>query len=132
MSYRSKPRYYGAPRRVDFLSGYKCRCRRCYCCIFNSHPNQNKLGLEEVPTLSYGGSDGGGGDSGGDGGAAPAAAADKTIFKVKVTGFGDKAKIKVCACCCYLRRSSRPTCTSHMTKLRAFVASRRSSCGRAV
>lgn len=49
-----------------------------------------------MPTLSYGGADGGG-DSGGDGGGdAPAAAADKTIFKLKVTGFGDKAKIKVC------------------------------------
>ncbi|CAM9528307.1 unnamed protein product, partial [Hapterophycus canaliculatus] len=54
---------------------------------------KNKLGLDELPTLSTGGSDGepeGGGDGG-----APAADAKKTIFKVKVTGFGDKAKIKV-------------------------------------
>lgn len=57
--------------------------------------HQNKLGLDEVPTLSYGGSDGGGDSGGGGGGDAPAAA-KKTIFKVKVTGFGDKAKIKVC------------------------------------
>ncbi|CAM9424383.1 unnamed protein product [Ectocarpus fasciculatus] len=55
---------------------------------------KNKLGLEELPTLSFGGADGGGESGGGDGDA-PAAAADKTIFKVKVTGFGDKAKIKV-------------------------------------
>eukprot|EP00903_Cladosiphon_okamuranus_P013179 g12292.t1 len=57
---------------------------------------KNKLGLEEVPTLSYGGDGGGDGDSGGGGGGdAPAAAGEKTVFKVKVTGFGDKAKIKV-------------------------------------
>eukprot|EP00752_Nemacystus_decipiens_P007091 g6353.t1 len=56
---------------------------------------KNKLGLDEVPTLSYGGVDGDG-DSGGDGdGDAPAAAGDNTVFKLKVTGFGDKAKIKV-------------------------------------
>lgn len=59
-----------------------------------SHHTQNKLGLEELPTLSFGGADGGGESGGGDGDA-PAAAAAKTIFKVKVTGFGDKAKIKV-------------------------------------
>lgn len=58
------------------------------------HHTQNKLGLDELPTLSFGGADGGG-ESGGEDGDAPAAAADKTIFKVKVTGFGDKAKIKV-------------------------------------
>lgn len=58
--------------------------------------HQNKLGLDEVPTLSYGGADGGGDSGGGGGGDAPAAAAAKTIFKLKVTGFGDKAKIKVC------------------------------------
>ncbi|CAM9137212.1 unnamed protein product [Pylaiella littoralis] len=56
---------------------------------------KNKLGLEEVPTLNYGGSDGGGESGGGGGGGAPAAAAEKTIFNIKVTGFGDKAKIKV-------------------------------------
>ena len=73
----------------------------------NSIQNQNKLGLDEVPTLNYGGSDGGGGDSGGEEGDAPAAAADKTIFKLKVTGFGDKAKIKVCDSCRCSCRSSR-------------------------
>lgn len=101
----------------SLLPSDKCRCRYCYCCLIFSHPhpNQNKLGLEEVPTLSFGGSDGGGGDSGGDGGDAPASSADKTIFKVKVTGFGDKAKIKVYpAWCGHVRRSSRPTCTSHI------------------
>ncbi|CAB1118620.1 unnamed protein product [Ectocarpus sp. CCAP 1310/34] len=55
---------------------------------------KNKLGLDELPTLSFGGADGGGESGGGDEDA-PAAAAEKTIFKVKVTGFGDKAKIKV-------------------------------------
>lgn len=72
-------------------------CLLLSCCIsFNLPPHQNKLGLDEVPTLSYGGVDGDGG-SGGDGdGDAPAAAGEKTIFKLKVTGFGDKAKIKVC------------------------------------
>lgn len=65
---------------------------------FRTPRHQNKLGLEEVPTLSYGGVDGGGDSGGGGGGDAPSAAGKKTIFKVKVTGFGDKAKIKVCGC----------------------------------
>ena len=54
---------------------------------------QNKLGLDEIPTLNYGGVEDDDADSeGGEGGAE--AAAEKTIFKVKVTEFG-KSKVKV-------------------------------------
>lgn len=54
---------------------------------------QNKLGLDEVPTLNYGGKGGDGSDEEGEG--AADAPVEKTLWKVKVNGFGEKAKIKV-------------------------------------
>lgn len=70
---------------------------------------QNKLGLDEVPTLNYGGKGGeGSGDDGGSG--AAEAPAEKTLWKVKVTGFGEKAKIKVCAVSCVRLHTERVCC----------------------
>lgn len=52
------------------------------------------MGLDEVPTLNYGGKGSGGDDEGAEGEAA-AGGGEKTIFNVNVTGFGEKSKIKV-------------------------------------
>lgn len=66
---------------------------------------QNKLGLDEVPTLNYGGKGGDGSDDEGGAGAADAPA-EKTLWKVKVTGFGEKAKIKVRPRCVRVHRTN--------------------------
>lgn len=55
---------------------------------------QEKMGLDEIPSLSLGGEGGAGGGDGAGAGAEEEQGA-KTLFNLTLTGFGDKAKIKV-------------------------------------
>lgn len=54
--------------------------------------SQERLGLDEVPSLNFDEDGGGAGDAKGEGGAD---AAEKSLFNVNVTGFDEKSKIKV-------------------------------------
>lgn len=53
--------------------------------------SQKKMGLEEIPTLNLPGQ----GRGGGDGGDNDPVVEEKSLFNLTLTGFGEKAKIKV-------------------------------------
>lgn len=88
-----------AKRHLPFLFNSQSNClargslHTCHAAYLAKCVFQDKMGLDEIPSLNFGGEVGqnGGKASGGAG----TGAGEKTLFSVNVTGFNDKSKIKV-------------------------------------